>query len=285
MSQWINLRLAIDKFQKIHIASISPHEFIMCGMTLSNRYSVLDDKFFRYNIKNNSFNKLDIDNKNWHCANMVFNKEEKVLYIHNGVHIKCTNIITNVSKTFENVQDGLYLLFITNCFHVITRDDKDNIKHWIGAIENDFLNILGNTFNNNDSSNFVLGGKAIYIASKACIVLIGGHYRYCEDDDALQNEIWKYKLQTKKWTKCKDIVFDGYNFEAVLTSNEKHIILMGGVKYSTIDDGGDVETNDIFVLDMKDNDNWKIKQCKIKCPGVVHVLEQEQKELIQRVIY
>ncbi len=98
-----------NKYCKQHIESISSNEFIVCE----------DDGFFKYNIKSNSFSKLGINNKNWHCANIVFNEDEKKLYIHNGIDIKCINIITNVSKTFENVQDGIHFLYINNCFHVI----------------------------------------------------------------------------------------------------------------------------------------------------------------------
>eukprot|EP01084_Bolivina_argentea_P047322 87186_1 len=82
----------------------------------------------------------------------------------------------------------------------------------------------------------------------------------------MSNEIWIYKLTTQKWIQLQiNNIFTRYDFGAVLTSNERYVVLLGGTKYDA-DINDDKDTNDIFVLDMKDDNNWKIKQCKIKCP-------------------
>ncbi len=60
----------------------------------------------------------------------------------------------------------------------------------------------------------------------------------------------KYCLCSQKWTKIENISefsFPMYDFEAVLTSNEKYIVLLGGTR------GDDSAAEDIFVLDMEDN--------------------------------
>merc|ERR1712228_248791 len=74
-------------------------------------------------------------------------------------------------------------------------------------------------------------------------------------------------LSTQKWTKIKNIQFEGYEFGTVLTSNERYIILLGG-KNDTISEGEEVDN--IFVLDMKNEDNskWKLRKSSIKCPNV-----------------
>eukprot|EP01084_Bolivina_argentea_P012729 23839_1 len=78
----------------------------------------------------------------------------------------------------------------------------------------------------------------------------------------MSNEIWIYKLTTQKWIQLQinNIIFTRYDFGAVLTSNERYIVLFGGANEE------DEDTNDIFVLDMNDDNNWKMKKCKIKCP-------------------
>eukprot|EP01084_Bolivina_argentea_P123444 218763_1 len=49
--------------------------------------------------------------------------------------------------------------------------------------------------------------------------------------------------------------------------NERYVVLLGGTKYNK-DEQSHKATDDIFVLDMKNDNNWTIKQCTIKCPEV-----------------
>ena len=113
--------------------------------------------------------------------------------------------------------------------------------------------------------NYVPGtfeGSAIYIPSKQSIVVIGG----TKIEWKLYPDLWLFSLATQKCRKLKNIQFEGFGFGAVLTSNERYIVLLGGAN-DTTDPAGEVY--DIFVFDMKGSDDskWKLKRSSIKCPA------------------
>eukprot|EP01084_Bolivina_argentea_P045577 83906_1 len=136
------------------------------------------------------FDELCIDDNNWYCGNMDFNNKEQILYIENGNEIVLINMKTNNSTSLLGAEFGSYFLFINNCFHMINMHDN----HWIGAIQNKSLIAVHNYID--DEMDTLLNGKAIYIPSKQCILLIGGYYN---DDGPLSNDLWIYKLTTEKW--------------------------------------------------------------------------------------
>eukprot|EP01084_Bolivina_argentea_P275113 469091_1 len=234
-SKWINLASPLDEndtsFGKM-ITSINAHEFIVS--------TCYNPKLFKYNINTNKFNEIDIETESY-CGNMDFDNKEQILYIQNWSKIISINMKTNTCHTLVGAKKGQYFLFVNDCFHIINMHNH----HWIGSIQNKSLKTVYDTIDcDNDG---LLSGKAIYIPSKQCILLIGGYYRH---DGDLSNELWIYKLTTQKWIKINNIacVFERHNFEAVLTSNEKYIILFGGRKYNK-DTDSDEPTDDIFVLD------------------------------------
>eukprot|EP01084_Bolivina_argentea_P204585 349410_1 len=224
-------------------------------------------KFHLYNSQTNTFNQfiLPRDTKCWE-DNISFDATEQRLY---GVefwdhdYIYSMDITTGICKSFEIPTEAslsittkyfdinnIYLLAIKNRIHII----KNYNNHWIGSIDNKCLNTAQNITENDE---WAVGAAVIYVSSKQCIVLIGGYY---EEDGwgfpPLRGDIWVYSLTSQKWTKMDNVWYKRFNFNAVLTSDERYILLLGGYKYvEGIND--DEETNDIFVLDMKDDNNWK----------------------------
>eukprot|EP01084_Bolivina_argentea_P045575 83904_1 len=121
------------------------------------------------------FDELCIDDNNWYCGNMDFNNKEQILYIENGNEIVLINMKTNNSTSLLGAEFGSYFLFINNCFHMINMHDN----HWIGAIQNKSLTTVHDSNDSIDDEMdklILLNGKAIYIPSKQCILLIGGYY-------------------------------------------------------------------------------------------------------------
>ena len=104
------------------------------------------------------------------------------------------------------------------------------------------------------------GGKAIYIPSIQSILLIGGFHLL----DGYQKHPWIYSLVTQKWREIEEISFKCIDFDAVLSSNQRYVLIFGGKKPTQ---GLMTEYNDsIFILDMKHVDQWKLKRCAILNP-------------------
>ncbi len=249
---------SLTKYNRIKVISINAHEFMICiAKTIGQ-----DPKLFQYNINTNKIDKFGIKNNDatWKYGNMGINNKQHLLYIQNQFQIISINMNTNRRDDLMVGLDSNYFFFIDDCFHMINAHDCNII---VSATDNK-LSILHNTINNNNNNNNngLYGGKSIYIPSKQCILLIGGYY---DDEISLSNEVWNYKLLTQEWTKINNISFPTIDFAAILTSNEKYIILVGGSTYR--DDIQDTkDTNDIYVLDMNDDNQWKMRECKIKSP-------------------
>merc|ERR1712228_82068 len=138
--------------------------------------------------------------------------------------------------------------------------------NWIGhvSLENESITCMHDALTSADNSETVSrrAGVAIYVPSKQLILLIGGY------DDVVgfppSSDLWIFSLPTQKWRKTQNIQFEGYLFGAVLTSNERYIVLLGGINDHKH------YVDDIFVLDIKNEDDskWKLRKSTVKCPKI-----------------
>eukprot|EP01084_Bolivina_argentea_P144955 254217_1 len=255
---WIKLVLP-DEFAT-HLININEYGFILFSFGSSNLNA------YKYNAFTNSFSQF-ISNKNTsictHSIQITFDNKQQIFYIreaygmHDRTNIHSLDVNTNIFNKLQHngakmYASGGHFLFANNHLHVIRNYDS----HWIGSIDNNTLHIVSKP--TMQSSRF--SGAAIYISSRQSILLIGGFNEY-----GLPCDVWIYSLKTQKWNKINNISFKRFQFGYVLSSNQRYIILFGGWKYVSETDQ-DVEVDDIVVLDMKDDNNWKLKQCEIKCP-------------------
>ena len=109
----------------------------------------------------------------------------------------------------------------------------------------------------------LMGPNAIYVPSKDVIILIGGR-------GSKANGIWIFSMKSKKWAKMDALSFIHWNVSLTLTSNEEYVVIAGG--YGV---GGSINSTDkIFVLDIRDDNEYKLSESKIKCPskGLCHIV-------------
>ena len=130
----------------------------------------------------------------------------------------------------------------------------DNSKHVAWDSNNDET-VEMHDFTENGYDD-IWNPSAVYAPSKQMILLIGGI-------DAYQNEkmfgIWKFCLMKKKWKKTKELKFKYYNICSCLTSDQGYVIGSG------ID--ADIEyMNKLYVLDVRQDDEYKLMECNIKLP-------------------
>eukprot|EP01084_Bolivina_argentea_P256207 431268_1 len=275
---WMKLAKLPNMCVAKKIINVNAYEFILIPLTHNNitnwfKYNSITNSFNEY-IKNSSL-QMDYNSK------AAFNEKEQIIYIYDAIKssIHSVDATTSICTTFQlknkNLSKisryGLNFLFVNNHLHFIANHDS----HWIRSIQNNTLNIIADSTKKCTAQR--MDGAAIFISSKQCILLIGGHniaeYSF--------SDVWIYKLQTQKWSKIDNISFNRYQFGYVLTSNQRYVILFGGQTSPFTVDGGcfnfmsyyleDASSHkvvdNIFVLDMEDDNNWKLKQCKIKCRG------------------
>ena len=114
------------------------------------------------------------------------------------------------------------------------------------------------------------GAYCVYIESKEILLLIGG-----TKGSLLQHEsfgIWRYCLRKKEWMEIK--AFSSFNLEYVkcaLSANEKFVIIAGGTKISNDMSSDNILSaasinNKIFVLDISDDNDYKLRESAINSP-------------------
>eukprot|EP01084_Bolivina_argentea_P253416 425658_1 len=252
--RWIELAPLPPNFSVDEATIINPKEFIVTSYFQTTTV-------YKYNASKNEFIKF-IDSKDTKLLffeNVAYNKQAQKLYFRQLNNIESVELSTNKRKLITNTTIGTYFLFIDNFLHII--DSHNN--HCVGLIHNDKFDIIRNTFSMN--SDTLRQASAINIPSKQLILLIGGY----TDNLANNKNLWIHSVSSNHWKKLKNISFEGYSFGCVLTSNERYIILFGGFAYN-YNYECDTARNNIWVLDMKYDNNWKIKKSEICCPMFGH---------------
>eukprot|EP01084_Bolivina_argentea_P001881 3487_1 len=268
-SQWQKLQSPPFRVgDRVHV-SINEQEFIVRRDIIESLESRQSRQLAtqKYNIHQNKFVEYVTYRDNWD-HDLTFNKATNDLYVrlypddgrgHNEFQLHAINVESNQCYVINNFPKGEHTLFIRGNFHVINAPNK----HWIGSLENKTVKTLHDTLNVEDIQTMHCG-KAIYIPSKESILLIGC---WTDPESFINNsqgpnpkDIWIYSLALQKWRKVENVSFEGFHFGAVLTSNQRYIVLLGGY------DGNHVSIPYIKVLDMKDDNNWKMKQSTICCP-------------------
>ena len=149
----------------------------------------------------------------------------------------------------KHVPRAEYVLFIDGHIHLINNHNQ----HKIGYKQNNQLVFKGGALYRR---NVRKHGAVIYVPSKDCIILIGGHKSRGE----AVKDIAIFSRKTQTWSIINDLYFNRYNFGIVLSPNERYILLFGGSI------SGIGRTNDISILDIKTDNKWKLRKSKICCP-------------------
>ena len=107
--------------------------------------------------------------------------------------------------------------------------------------------------------NNITNTQIIYVLSQNIMLLIGGGNRnwYCNKNRF--NGIWKYEFSIARWSKIKNLSLNLYGHSAILTSNEKYIVIAGGYLNKII-------SNNIYILNISNPEKYILTQTIISSP-------------------
>eukprot|EP01084_Bolivina_argentea_P162739 283165_1 len=226
----------------------------------------------QYNVHKNEWELYHPYPSKFHSSkhNLIFNKSDKQLYLYGK--IPQITIINTSNGSFNTINSnniiGIHypcLVNVNNIIHII--GGKGNCSHLIYNNKSQLLQ-KSNALNWPNLSFDIQHSTSIYIPSKQAILLIGG---YGSNSESIG--IWKYSLQTRFWTILrKGNEFNICGCSAVLTANEKHIIIMNGYYINFETNPPHKPLNNIFIIDIPNDgdDNkyllYKIKNTQLKTP-------------------
>ena len=157
------------------------------------------------------------------------------------------------------------------------------MKHLSGESVNEYIHALACDeeyggiqhliFNTNDNTTKKLkppefegleevsGSECIYVKSKDILLSIGGYRDFWTTCEPFG--IWRYCLRKKKWTEMKKLSFNLEHVKCQLSANEKFIIIASGQELNT-----EVGNEKIVVLDISDDNDYKLRECTLKIPKI-----------------
>lgn len=258
--RWItlpNLCAKIDENDCISI--LNDHEFIIA--TLYNETA--NDGIHKYNINKNAWIQIweYPHEEKMQIETMAINRgtEQNKIYL-GDCHYKNKRLVmfdttTNKLSTLKSpwkLKVDSSMVNVNGVFHII--GGYQNSTHVSWNSDNDEFVIM-HDFKTN-GFNDIFSPSTIYVPSKQMILLIGG---LCFVTFKMIG-IWKFCLKTNKWHKLEGIQLDYYHACPCLTSNEEYIVIGGGL------DKNDNYMNKLYVLDIREDEEYKLKECDIKLP-------------------
>ena len=109
----------------------------------------------------------------------------------------------------------------------------------------------------------LLGTSMVYIETKDVILTFGG----ITEHDQPSVGIMEYSLKTKKWRKIENIEYNYYGGHALLTKNEKHVILTP--EYYNGDDESGTVNGVTLILDILDDEGYKLRKSAVSLSKLV----------------
>ena len=255
------------------------------GIRINNDEMVIkyqsDGHIYKYNTYKNDWIKiircpsnfyrgilfLDTASKKLHSAHYGSGKLSQKLML-TSYDIKNNRYTLRRYGPFANTLSGIipYLCHVDGNIHIIGGHICSTHHVWnFNKKRNEYKLIHQFKF---DKQNLMYL-SLVHVPSKQMILMIGGsdihNYdkrNYSEEDKRRRIGIWKFCLISQKWTKLQFVGtdFKQANVRCALSSNEDFVIIAGG--WDNIME----ESDEIFVLDLRDNNQYKLRKSEIKCP-------------------
>ena len=250
------------------VTMLNEHEFILA----SEKRTKHDGQKLgiqKYNIHKNQWNEVITysNYSNIFTPRITCDAKTNKLYLFHSVTMNQGILIIDM-KTKKVLREesipnkvGPGLTFANGIIHQIGGLSKSNHLSW--NPENDEIKQI-----HDFAPEFtqIFGSISIYVASKDVILLIGGMQWLGQKSVG----IWRFDMKLNKWENMingKDFIF--YKVSATLSSNE-HYVVVGGGKYFEKGEGVQ-ESARMFVLNIDDESEYKLNECRICCPiGGVH---------------
>ena len=269
-----------------HCKRFSSDEFILVPKARQN-HCLQDTSIFIFNATNKGFKKL--------CD---INYSNHTIYTHRGRRCHGPDYISCDIKDGQNGKK-IYICSLQYCkfIKLLLNGNQTKIEDPLDCVTNKELNIFrskaayilignilhiigGQDYNNHLTfdtfwgeiieksrfeHNFLQDSTALHVKSKNCILLIGGDSGDYYKSKGVKQRRWsgikRYDLTKETWSDVRvSPAFNYSSVRAVLTSNERHIIV---TPYES--------KGKVMVIDIDNDDEFKLKETNIPLPHqVIH---------------
>lgn len=232
-------------------AAMENHQFLVLTRYAKSGYRIydaLEDEWSQYH----SFRKIDPPN------NVVYSSETSSLYIHTINGWYTFNIENKEFHSYHKQPPaGPYmtcpaLVEANGTVHAVA--GTGNSQHFVWSEGNGCFHFRHNV----GKARMVPKPTLVHIPSKRMILLIGGYAK--SSRSGWTGEIFKYDMDSDKWAQVTGISLKVSGCTALVTADEKYVIIGGGYT------GPSVPMYSIFILDIRDDANYKLSTSRIRSP-------------------
>lgn len=180
--------------------------------------------------------------------NITFDPDRNILYILDETQINLINMEThkqNRRNISSYITSRCSIIGTKQAIHIIGGSGN---KHYIFDKASNTIKLV-HTF---DEFSAMLQIGLIYFKSYDMIILIGG------SDNGQPIHCHTFNVKTETWKKYDDIQFPYYGGDALLTKDERHIIMIPRK------DMDNINVEDIYILDVNNRNDFKLRKSKYK---------------------
>eukprot|EP01084_Bolivina_argentea_P204863 349916_1 len=259
--RWILCRRIPENMEYGRVVRLNDNELIMSSGQEENENTGI----YKYNIITNEWKQIIKYPKDLYNGNSAItlddNTKNKLYMMNNLSEIIMFDLESNkmeyLHEKLESLQYGKdfasnHSVFVSveNTIHSI----GGSLVHLIWNKNTNIITKIDHPFNDE-----VWGVSVIYVPSKQCILLIGGHNGFLQQDAG----IWIFSLVSNKWRQIEGIIFKCHHVRSLaLSFDEKYVIIAGGRVDHTLN-----EVNNIHILDIESIDKMKLMVSNICCPS------------------
>ena len=248
------------------VVQINSNEFMMATDFTDTGNNTDNEKIpglYVFNIVKNYWRLWMKYPDDWRVAGhtLLFDKNNNSLYLWHASHYDGEHKITQIDMKTKQ-----FTCFTSpKRYEIAAIDTKDEI-HMIGGwnsiqhIKFDKTTQKFQEIHRFDSFQRMYGTLIVHIPSRDVLLIFGGSTGMNERECHIR----EFCLKTSKWRRIENIDYPYYIGQALLTMNEKHILL------TPLYDADSNKCDCIMILDILDDGNYKLRQSKLTLPTEIH---------------
>ena len=265
VTEWKQLREAPSSMADGIITTISPSQFILATYWIGETNEKIIDGLYMYDNDKDEWTLWLKYPQEWQevwSHKFMLDSKRSIAYLWHKIELNKPGRFQKINletKEYETIKDAAIEANVIEREVVNLQDEI----HLIGGYGTRHVKFDKNTekfqeIHTFDSFEKMIAPLMVYIASKDVILICGGE----TTDNKCDVGVREFSLKTRKWRKVEEVSYNYSGGDALLTKDEKHVILIP----SENEDEEPMDYGVIFILDIMDDGRYGLRKSNVQMP-------------------